>query len=119
MSGKSFYDFSFTDYKDSLACIDDETGEVYGIGGVVPQADAPPIIWALCTTAVDNNHIKFLRFTKYYLGLFLRYYPLLWNYVWLGNKQHVHWLKWLGAEFHEEVIINDNKFQQFSFKRKE
>ena len=57
----------------------------------------------LCTTRVENNKIKFLRYTKALLKEVLKGVPYLYNAVYKKNKLHVKWLEWMGAKFIKET----------------
>lgn len=51
-----------------------------------------------------------------YRDMMLDVYPVLWNYVWVGNGPHKRFLKSIGAVFHEEYT-QDGKFQLFTIRR--
>lgn len=65
-----------------------------------------------------------LRFRKLIMGYrdqMLKQYPVLWNYVWVGNKSHIRFLKSIGAEFQDEFTespITGERFQLFIIKRR-
>lgn len=44
-------------------------------------------------------------------------YPVLWNFVYVGNTPHIRFLKSIGAVFHEEYT-QDGKFQLFTITRR-
>lgn len=46
----------------------------------------------------------------------LERYECLWNYVWVGNKSHIRFLKSIGAVFHDE-FTRDGQFQLFTIRR--
>lgn len=52
-----------------------------------------------------------------YRDMVLEVYPVIWNYVWVGNKSHIRFLKTIGAEFHDEFTL-DGQFQLFTIKRR-
>lgn len=82
-----------------LCLVDDETDEVYALGGC-----ADNIIWMLCITRVETNKISFLRYTKATLKELLQSVPYyLYNAVYKKNTLHVKWLKWMGAKFIKET----------------
>lgn len=92
-SGKSFDESLLSDYKDAQALIDDE-GVVFAIGGIKDH-----LVWMITTTAIDTHKIKFLRETRKLLKEALKENGYLYNMVYLKNKIHVDWLKWLGCRF--------------------
>lgn len=106
---------SLADFVDAEVLYDDETNEVYAVGGI-NFGYVKPVVWLLCTTRVEEHPVKFCRFTKDFLhNQWLRHISYLWNYVWLGNTLHVQWLKWMGAKFFEIKIVNGEQFQRFEF----
>lgn len=103
------FDFTEVEELSNALCLydDDETQRVYAIGAI----DAY-LIWVVCTNEVDIHPIKFLRFCKPFFKQWVTHH--VYNYVWLRNKRHVQWLKWLGAEFGNYTRINGELFQKFT-----
>lgn len=60
---------------------------------------------------------KFRKLIIEYRDKMLEQYETLWNYVWVGNKSHIRFLKTIGAEFHNEFTL-DGQFQLFTIKRR-
>lgn len=111
------YDFENTainELSDTLALVD-EKHNVYAIGGYKAH-----VVWLLCTTRVEDNKIKFLRFMKKCYRKVIRKEGWLYNYVWTGNELHTKWLKYMGAEFFPEknYKCNGQTFVLFSFTKK-
>lgn len=105
------------DFIDADVLYDDKTGEVYAVGGI-NYGYVKPVVWMLCTTRVEEHPIKFCRYIKKYLHVYLLpHTSYLWNFVWLGNELHVNWLKWMGARFFEAQLVNGEEFQRFEFSR--
>lgn len=48
-----------------------------------------------------------------YRNKMLEQYPVIWNYVWVGNTHHIRFLKTIGAVFHNE-FNTDGQFQLFT-----
>lgn len=97
------------------AVIDEETGEVLGIGGIEPTRNLTVgAIWLLMTNTVESRKIEFLRFSRRYLKTLLADYECLMNVVYNKNKLHVSWLNWLGAEWVEQNEL----FSMFIITRK-
>lgn len=73
-------------------------------------------------TSYRVNHLSisdkklFRKRTLEYRNKMLEAYPTLWNYVWIGNKSHVRFLKTIGAKFHDE-FTHDGQFQLFTIRR--
>lgn len=59
---------------------------------------------------------KFRKLIIEYRDKMLSTYDTLWNYVWIGNKTHIRFLKTIGAVFHEEYTL-DGQFQLFTIRR--
>lgn len=119
MNNIDFYDIPAADYADAQVLVD-ENNEVYAIGGVqshVTDGVQLNYVWMLCTGMVERHQMKFLRATKKLLDDYLEKYTHLENFVWLGNEQHVKWLKWMGANFHDVVKVNNEDFQLFVFAK--
>ena len=119
MNNIDFYDIPAADYADAEVLVD-ENNEVYAIGGVqshVTDGVNLNYVWMLCTGMVERHQMKFLRAAKKLLADYLEKYTHLENFVWLGNEQHVKWLKWMGANFHDVVKINNEDFQLFVFAK--
>lgn len=114
MLGVPIESFGMQTFEDTQALIDDYNN-VYAIGGV-ESLDGKHYVWMLCTVRVDKNPIKFLRFIKEYYKNVIADFKEIENMVWLGNRQHVNWLKWMGAEFCEKTQRNGHEFQRFVLK---
>ena len=61
--------------------------------------------------------VRFHRCICEYRDAMLDVYPVLWNFVWVGNGPHIRFLKSIGAVFHEEYT-QDDKFQLFTITRR-
>lgn len=46
----------------------------------------------------------------------LKQYPVIWNFVWVGNTHHIRFLKTIGAVFHDEFTMG-GEFQLFTIRR--
>lgn len=78
-------------------------GKPVAIGGVfsinVIYGEGVP--WILGTTDLESNMKSFLRISKEYLELVLRYHSYLSNYVDVRNELAIKYLKWLGFSIGE------------------
>lgn len=108
-SGCSFGATTVSELKDAICLYDADAGEVCAIGGIEGS-----LIWVVCTRWVEINPIPFLRFCKSFTKQWITY-PVS-NYVWMKNKKHIKWLRWLGAEFCGYAEINGQPFQKFILK---
>ncbi|HWV38855.1 MAG TPA: hypothetical protein VN033_10315 [Vulgatibacter sp.] len=72
-------------------------GEVAGMWGVV---DGPGcgIVWALTGPAVERHPKAFLRHSRVAVGVLLRHYPALVNYVDARYAAALRWVRRLGFE---------------------
>ena len=113
MYGQKFSDFLIKNFKDAWVLLDDDDNKVYAIGGIDNH-----VVWMLCTFAVEENPIKFLRFIRGYYKETIREHKMLWNYALKDNELHINWLKWLGATFHDEIEIGGRTFVRFIFRER-
>lgn len=60
--------------------------------------------------------VRFHRAICEYRDKMLEEYPVLWNFVWVGNTPHIRFLKSIGAEF-QETYVHDGQFQLFLIRR--
>lgn len=76
-------------------------GEIFAYGG--NQGDN---VWFLTTRMTERLTPKgkkeFRKQIMEYRDQMLAQYPMLWNYVWEGNKSHIRFLKSIGAVFHDD-----------------
>ena len=89
--------------------------EVIGIFGVsaIEHKNYGRAVWFLGTNALDEYQREFIRHSKTIIEQFLKEYGQLYNYVSVGNKTSIRWLKSLGADFSEPFEINGEKFVLF------
>lgn len=62
------------------------------------------------------NKMRFRELIIEYRDKMLEQYDTLWNYVWIGNKSHIRFLKTIGAVFHDEYEL-DGQFQLFTITK--
>lgn len=77
--------------------------------------------WFVTDERVDEltrpERLVFRKVICEYRDSLLKQYPVLWNYVWVGNQNHIRFLKTIGATFHEEFTespITGERFQLFT-----
>lgn len=97
----------------------DALGTVYAYGG--NQGDN---VWFVTSRLVSRlskaEKREFGLHIARYRDLMLDQFPVLWNYVWSGNKSHIRFLRLLGAKFHPEVTISPvtgERFQLFTISK--
>lgn len=76
-------------------------------------------VWFVTSWIVTNRltrveKMEFRKLILEYRDTMLKQYPILWNYVWLGNKSHIRFLKSIGAVFHNEFTGDCKQFQLFT-----
>lgn len=99
----------------------DAVGTVYAYGG--NQGDN---VWFVTSRLVSRltkaEKREFGLHIARYRDLMLDQFPIIWNYVWSGNKSHIRFLRLLGAKFHPEVTISPvtgESFQLFTISKEE
>lgn len=97
----------------------DRLGEIYAYGGNLGDN-----VWFLTSHQVSRLRPKakreFFKCIKEHRDLMLDQYPVIWNYVWSGNKSHIRFLKLLGAKFHDEWTTSPatgERFQLFTISK--
>ena len=105
----------------SSVVLTDAMGTVYAYGG--NQGDN---VWFLTSRLVSrlskDEKREFGLHIARYRDLMLDQFPVLWNYVWSGNKSHIRFLRLLGAKFHHEVTISPvtgERFQLFTISKED
>lgn len=118
MVGKPFGELLLSDMATAEALIDEDTKEVYAIGGIDKTEESGGLVWMICTQRVEQHPTAFLRVMKRILKERQKEYKLLFNYVWLGNPLHISWLKWMGAQMGAVLPIgaNGERFAYFEIK---
>ena len=111
MHDKKFGDLPIEDFTDAWVLRDED--KVYAIGRIDNH-----VVWMMCTKAVEENPIKFLRFIRGYYRDTISEHKMLWNYALKDNELHINWLKWLGATFHDEIIVKGRTFVRFIFRNR-
>lgn len=90
--------------------------------GIVPQTllSDKANVWLLATDGILKVRKSFLKHCKEFIGIMLKEYSVLENYVDARNTLSIRWLKWCGAEIEEAKPIGAEKlpFHHFVFLRK-
>jgi hypothetical protein len=85
-------------------------GETAGIVGIINDK-----IWMLTTPAIHKYPITFAREAKRFIDS--RTEPYLWNVVDKRNTVHIKLLKFLGFNFHEELLFGPNNLPFIRFSK--
>ena len=86
------------------------------IMGVIPHGKNLGMIWLLSSPQIKNISIPFLRNCRGVLDLYLKTFPVLYNYIDARNTVHLKWLRWLGFNFikvHNDFGYQNKKFIEF------
>lgn len=70
-------------------------------------------VWLLGSDLVTKVKKRFLIETLKYVIEMRKSFPILINYVMVGNEVSQRWLRWAGATFHPPIKINGVWFQPF------
>ena len=60
------------------------------------------------------ERLEFRRLIMVYRNNMVKRYGTIWNYVWIGNKPHMRFLRSIGAVFHNEFTGEFDEFQLFT-----
>ena len=85
-------------------------GETAGMVGIHDT-----MIWMLCTPVIELYPMTFAREAKKFIDS--RTEPLLWNVVDKRNTVHLKLLKFLGFNFHEELLFGPNNLPFIKFSK--
>lgn len=110
-------------YKCSMTCLTGCINEVpFTIFGCTPidEKNEEAMIWMLATEKIADTRMEFLRYSRYFVDILLKHYPLLFNYVDARNVRSIVWLKKIGAEVKEAKPygVDQLPFHYFSFTRR-
>ena len=100
-----------TAHKGSCVSFDMPNGKTAGMAGV----DTGGLIWMLCTPAIEEYPIAFIREAK----RFVERQPdkLLWNIIDKRNTVHLKLLKFLGFKFIREIKYGPHQLSFIEFCR--
>lgn len=91
----------------------EHNGEVLAIGGNV-EGQCWFVTSHLAVTLSGDQRKEFRGFIERHRDNLLTQYPVLWNYVWVGNFPHRTFLETIGAVFHDEFSDESKQFQLFT-----
>ena len=103
-------------FPDASECVTlDHGGFPIAIGG-----NCGDQVWFVTSDQVwrlsRQRKVEFFKCIVEYRDKILASYPVLWNFVWIGNKSHIRVLKAIGAVF-EDTFTADGQFQLFTIRR--
>lgn len=90
------------------ALIDGDPAVLFGCNNGVP--------WMLATDDIKKIGVQFILGSRDYVMRWLEQYKVLTNYVHADNQVSICWLKWLGFNMMETVLVNNEKFIRFEMK---
>lgn len=82
-------------------------------------------LWSLSTKQCNGHWVEFARNCRRCLDLLISLFPesdTFTNYIDMGYTKAVRWVKWMGAEIHEDdsfTTMYGGRFCKFVFKRKD
>ena len=85
----------------------------------VTEGEGKGIPWMLGTELMLKIPRDLMVQGRYWVDYLNLLYPFLENHVAVSNTVSVAWLKRMGFEFHEEVLIKDTLFRRFTRGAKE
>jgi len=109
-------------FKNSTICLTVELADrAVAMFGVVPFTflGNEGSVWMLASNNFCKVNKKFLRRCRTFVKLMLSYYPHLFNYVDVRNRESIRWLKWCGAKLSLAIPYGIDKmpFHYFEFRR--
>jgi hypothetical protein len=111
-------------YAESTMCFTVEhKGVPCAMFGAVPQTllGERANIWLLASNDFCKCHLKIVRHSKIFIRYMLEHYQILENYVHVGNKASINWLKHCGADMGDVIPFGKNGefFRKFTFRRED
>jgi hypothetical protein len=96
--------------------LEDELVLIFGCGGTMGESGVP---WMMASDLLLNIKRDFIKECGKIVEAMLQQYHHLENYVWAGNKIHIHWLTWLGFTIEEPKPfgLNGEPFHRFYMTR--
>ena len=88
-------------------------GEAAGIAGIFDLGNGIGQIWMLCTPAIHNQPITFVRQAKLWLSGVEHNYRLLWNLADARNHVHHKLLKHLGFKALRSVPVGSDQLPYY------
>ena len=109
-------------FNDSLKCITVLKNNIPIIMfGLVPDSflGLSATIWMLSSNDLKKIQVKFIKYSRYFIDIFLGMYPFLYNFVSDENKDSVRWLRYCKARMNGCVTYGAEKkqFHPFMFDR--
>ncbi len=87
----------------SLTFLND--GKIVAMFGIVPETflSKKAQVWMLSTDEIYSVKIRFLKISRFIIEKFLKFYPILWNFVDARYAETIRWLEWSGAKVYDPV----------------
>ena len=109
-------------YEESFKCLtilkDDQA---IGMFGIHPNnfIGKTATIWLLATKELDDISRKFLKASRWFINMFLEFYPVLYNWTDSRNEPALKWLRFCGAVINEAVPygVDQKPFHYFELRR--
>lgn len=99
----------------------EDNGKPIAIFGINPSTiiDNKAVIWLLSTPMLKLRAYRFIKHSKKFIGMFLDFYPYLFNFVDDRNKESIDWLRRCGAVIDDPKPygVEQKNFRYFYFTR--
>jgi len=87
----------------TVYCVD-QGGSILAVFGVSPATDRVGAPWLLASDSLFKHHLRrFVRDSEGWIERISRGFDLLENYAYVGNEQHIRWLRRVGFTLLEIV----------------
>ena len=91
---------------------DNKTLCIFGLSSVT-HSEYGRAVWFLGAKEMDGYSKEFVYYSKIIIKEMLKEHDRLYNYISVYNDKSIRWLKRLGAEFSEPLLINGEQFLLF------
>lgn len=95
----------------------DKSGKLLCLAGTAPiDGDLYSCVWCLGTKELGRHKREFVAYGKILMKEFLACKRALKNYIGIGNKEALTWIKHMGAEFMNPIKLGDGVFIPFTIR---
>ena len=88
-------------------------GSPLAVGGYCSEGEGVASVWLVASQGMTRHRREFLAEVGPFLDDLQKSFPLIYNFVWAGNREHIRLLRWLGCSFINTKRINGNPFYEF------
>lgn len=98
--------------------VDDETGEIVCVFGVVPYNQQVGSVWFLTSDLIHKHKREIVRSARGWLDEQNARYPVLMNFVTESNDVHLRLIRYLGFELGDPIEIEGSDERAIPIERK-